>query len=145
MLRVCFKKFFKYFGKNKRSFLTYSFLSFIVGVLELFGVALTYPFVMRLLEQKSEPVFWESPIFLGGIIIVLFLAKNVFMIFYSYLQAKLTKDIEAEVNLCFMNYFLSAPYQETFRIPFVRKVNILGFLIPNTINNFIIKEQMKFY
>ena len=139
MLRVCFKKFFKYFGKNKRSFLTYSFLSFIVGVLELFGVALTYPFVMRLLEQKSEPAFWESPIFLGGIIIVLFLAKNVFMIFYSYLQAKLTKDIEAEVNLCFMNYFLSAPYQETFRIPFVRKVNILGFLIPNTINNFILR------
>ena len=139
MLRVCFKKFFKYFNKNKKAFISYSFLSFIVGILELFGVALTYPFVIRLLEQKSQPAFWESPVFLGIIIITLFLAKNLFMIFYSYLQTKLTKNIEAEINLTFMNFFLSAPYQQTAKIPLSQKANILGFLLTNTVNNFIMR------
>ncbi len=139
MLRVCFKKFFKYFGKNKKAFGAYSFLSFIVGTLELFGVALTYPFVMRILEQKPQPAFWESPIVLGIAIIILFLAKNIIMIVYSYLQAKLTKNIEAEVHLKFINYFLAASYQNSAKISLSLKTNILAFLIPNTINNFVLR------
>ena len=139
MLWVCFKKFFKYFGKNKRAFGAYSFLSFIVGILELFGVALTYPFVMRILQQKPQPTFWESPIVLGIAIIILFLAKNIIMIVYSSLQAKLTKNIEAEVHLKFINCFLAASYQDSAKIPVSIKTNILAFLIPNTINNFVLR------
>lgn len=130
-----FNTFFKYFNKNKTAFIKYSFLSLIVGVLELFGVALTYPFIMKLLDKDSD----STSLFLGIAIIVLFLAKNVFMIFYTFLQSKFIKNIEAEINLSFMKYFLSSSYEKTSKIPLAKKENILGFLIPNVISNYILR------
>ena len=38
-----------------------------------------------------------------------------------------------------IKYFLISSYQETSRISFAQKGNILGFLIPNTINNFLLR------
>lgn len=134
-----FKKFFGYFKENKRAFFRYSSLSFLVGVVELFGVALTYPFIMKLLSKKTVTNWTDSPILIGLAIIVLFLLKNTFMIFYSYLQAKFTKNVEAEVKLSFMKYFLSTSYQETSKIPLAKKENILGFLISNVISNYILR------
>lgn len=136
MLRDCFKKFFTYFDSNKKDFVKYSFLSFIVGVLELFGVALTYPFVLKLLSKEETS---KTAIILGLGIIALFIAKNVFMIFYSSLQAKFTKSVEVEINLKFMQYFLATSYQESSAIPVAKKANILNFLIPNVINNFVLR------
>ena len=134
-----FRKFFKYFNKNKNSFYRYSCLSFLVGILELFGVALTYPFIMKLLSKKTVTSWIDSPVLIGIFIIVLFLLKNIFMIFYTYLQAKFTKNVEAEVKLSFMRYFLTTSYQETSKIPLAKKENILGFLIPNIISNYIMR------
>ena len=102
------RTFFKYFNKNKTAFIKYSFLSLIVGILELFGVALTYPFIIKLLDKESG----STSLLLGIAIIVLFLAKNIFMIFYTFLQSK---------------------------IPLAKKENILGFLIPNVISNYILR------
>ena len=138
MIREYCKKFFYYFNNNKKAFLKYSALSFVVAILELFGVALTYPFVLKLLSNKPVDI-WHSPIFIGLCIVFLFLLKNAFMIFYSYLQAKFTKEVEKEANLKFINYFLGSTYQETSKISLAEKGNILGFLIPNTINNFILR------
>ena len=138
MIREYCKKFFYYFNNNKKAFLKYSALSFVVAILELFGVALTYPFVLKLLSNKPVDI-WHSPIFIGLCIVLLFLLKNTFMIFYSYLQAKFTKEVEKEANLKFINYFLGSTYQETSKISLAEKGNILRFLIPNTINNFILR------
>ena len=137
MIREYYQKFFYYFNNNKKAFFKYSALSFLVAILELFGVALTYPFVLKLLANKPVDI-WHSPIFIGFCIVFLFLLKNAFMIFYSYLQAKFTKEVEKEANLKFINYFLGSTYQETSKISLAEKGNILGFLIPNTINNFIL-------
>lgn len=134
-----FRTFFKYFKNNKASFYKYSALSFLVGVLELFGVALTYPFIIKLLSKEPSENWITSPIVIGLGIIILFLLKNVFMIFYSYLQARFTKSVEAEVNLSFMKYFLASSYQESSKIPLAQKENILGFLIPNVISNYILR------
>ena len=136
MFRESFNKFFKYFNKNKKSFFKYSILSFIVGVLELFGVALTYPFVLKLLDADKNT---KESLLIGVGIVFLFLAKNVFMVLYTYLQAKLTKDIEKEVNTKFMQYFLISSYQESSKLSFAQKTNIVCFLIPNTINNYILR------
>ncbi len=134
-----FRTFFKYFKNNKKSFYRYSCLSFLVGILELFGVALTYPFIMKLLAKEPSSNWISSPLVIGIGIILLFLLKNAFMIFYSYLQSKFTKNVEAEVNLSFMKYFLSASYQDSSQIPLAQKENILGFLIPNVICNYILR------
>ena len=139
MLKSCYKRFFSYFNKNKKSFITYSYSSFLVGILELSGVALTYPFVLKLLSENNHGSFINSPVIIGLAIVLLFIAKNIFMIFYTYFQAKITKAIEAEVNLSFVRYFLAAPYQNTMHISFAEKSNILNCLIPNSINNFILR------
>lgn len=139
MIRDCYKRFFYYFDENKITFIKYSLSSFIVGILELFGVALTYPFVLKLLENKHSCGLLNSPLFIGISIITLFLIKNLFMIFYMFWQAKFTKEVEAEANLKFIKYFLSSSYQESSKIPLAQKGNILGFMIPNTINNFILR------
>lgn len=133
------KVFFGYFKDNKRAFLSYSSFSFLVGILELFGVALTYPFILKLLsEEKSEGIL-NSPALIGFIIVLLFLIKNLVMIKYTALQSRLTKLIEAEVNLKFVNYFLVSEYSKTSKISLAQKENILGYLIPNVINNYILR------
>lgn len=140
MIKEYCTKFFFYFDKNKKTFYKYSILSFIVGMLELLGVALTYPFVLKILTNKQTD-FWHSPFIIGFCIVILFIFKNAVMIFYSYLQAKFTKDVEKEVNLKFINYFLGSTFQNSSKISLADKRNILGFLIPHTINNFILRLQ----
>ena len=139
MLIKCYKKFFTYFRQNKKALTKYSYLSFFVGTLELFGIALTYPFVLRLLNKESASNIFTSPIVIGVSIVILFIVKNLLMIFYTYLQAKFTKAVESEVNLSFMRYFLSASYQDTMKISLARKANILNCLISNVVNNFILR------
>ena len=136
MLRVIIKKFFTIFGDNKSVYVKYLFLSLFVGLLELFGVALTYPFVLRLLNKNELD---KSSIFLGIGIISLFIFKNAFMILYTYLQANFAKSIEKELNLRFMEFFLSTSYQNSSQIPIAQKGNILNFMIPNFVNNFILR------
>ena len=138
MIREYCKKFFYYFNNNKKAFFKYSALSFVVAILELFGVALTYPFVLKLLSNKPVDI-WHSPIFIGLCIVFLFLLKNAFMIFYSYLQAKFTKEVEKEANLKFINYFLGSTYQKTSKISLSKKMHILGYLPANAINNYLVR------
>ena len=133
------RDFFKYFKNNKKAVYKYTCFSFLVGILELFGVALTYPFIIKLLSGSTCKEWWQSPFIIGICIVFLFLLKNIFMIFYSYLQAKFTKNVEAEINLAFMQYFLYSPYQQSSKIPLAQKENILGFLIPNVINNYLLR------
>ena len=133
------KVFFGYFKDNKRAFLSYSSLSFVVGFLELFGVALTYPFILKLLSEDKTGGWQNSPVLIGCVIILLFLAKNLVMIKYAALQSKFTKAVEAEVNLKFVNYFLSSEYSKTSKISLAQKENILGYLIPNVINNYVLR------
>ena len=73
--------------KDQTAFIKYSFLSLIVGILELFGVALTYPFIIKLLDKESG----STSLLLGIAIIVLFLAKNIFMIFYTFSYTEFNK------------------------------------------------------
>ena len=136
-----FFMFFKYFPKNRNSCIRYSLLSIIAGVLELFGVALTYPFLIRLLSGDKGAHFWDSPAVLGVLIVMLFILKNLFMIFYTKIQVRVTRDIEREVNLNFMRYFISENYSKISKTPLAYKQNIFNFIIPNVINNYILRIQ----
>lgn len=129
-------KFFKYFIDNKKSFIKYFALSFVVGILELFGVALTYPFINKLLSSDGME---KESIFLGILIISAFIIKNIFMIFYNYLQAEFTKGCEMNLTKKFMNYFINGDYSAISNIKFAKKNNILFFLVPNSINNYLIR------
>lgn len=136
MFKTCLLKYFKYLKNNKQKFYLYNILSFFVGLLELSGVALVYPFVLQILSKNKLD---KTSILIGIAITLLFLTKNLFMIYYTYLQAKFTKNLEAELNLKFMEYFLQTSFQNSSKIAIAKKSNILFFLIPNFINNFVLR------
>ncbi len=137
MIEIYKKKFFKYFISDKKSFWKYFSLSFFVGLVELFGVALTYPFVNSLISNQGD--FNLKTIILGTTIIVAFLAKNVFMIFYSSLQANFVRNSEASINKKFIKYFIYSNYQNVASMTFNQKTQFTRLIIPNTINNYLLR------
>ncbi len=129
-------KFFKYFIEEKRTFYKYFGLSVMVGVLELFGVALTYPFINQLLIREKLDY---TSLFFAGLIILAFLIKNIFMIYYNSLQANFTKTCEANINKKFMKYFIYGEYNNILQISLAQKLQIIGFLTPSVINNYLVR------
>ncbi len=128
-------KFFKYFVKDKKALVKYTLLSIIVGILELFGIALIYPFINKLLSQDTK----STAFVFGGLVILAFIAKNIFMIFYCYSQSNYVKICETEISKIFMNYFLRGDYQKTSKISLSKKMHILGYLPANAINNYLVR------
>ena len=137
-----YSKFFRYFIENKRAFYKYFSLSFIVGILELFGVALTYPFITKLLSNNGLD---RTSATLGCLIVSAFLAKNLFMIFYNSLQASFTKVCEANINKKFMEFFLKGDYRTVSKIAFSKKMQIIGFLTPTVINNYLFLASVCYF
>lgn len=129
------RKFFKYFVPDKRGLVKYVVLSFVVGILELFGIALIYPFINRLISEKCQ----ISTVILGCVIVLAFIIKNVFMIFYNFLQADFVKKCEIKIDEIFMKYFLIGNYNTISKIPLSQKLNMLGFLPVNAINNYLVR------
>ena len=106
----------------------------MVQILELFGVALTYPFINKLITDGGKNSLW-----LGGLIVLAFLGKNLVVILYNSLQVKFTKNCESEIIKKFMQYFLYGDYKTVHKIRFAQKQQIMSYLIPNTVNNFLIR------
>lgn len=139
MILDSFKKFFQYYKEERTTFYIYACISLIAGFLELIGVALTYPFVLKIISNDSKIMGNFSALFIGVSIIVLFLLKNVFMIFYTYCQSLYVNKFEAKIKLDFMKFFLTAPYMESAKMPLSMKNKIFSLLIPNIMNNFIFR------
>ncbi len=129
-------KFFEYFKEDRKIFIKYSVLSLIAGMLELFGVALVYPFIVNILSKNGNA---KESLLLGAGIVILFILKNIFMIFYVYVQAGFTNNFEAKVKKQFINHFLVADYNKISKISLAQKNKIFTLLIPNVMNNFILR------
>lgn len=134
-----FKKFFKYFNEGKKDFIKYSLLSFCAALMELIGVALIYPLIIKILSNSSNTTARNQAIIIGLAIITIFILKNIFMIFFIKIQAKYTNTLEIKIKERFMNFLLSSNYQDTYKISLAEKNKIFGLLIPNIMNNFIFR------
>ncbi len=132
-------KFVKYFVKDKKSLFFYCTSSFIVSILELLGVALIYPFVLKLLNSTHSEKEQFASLIIGVAIILLFLIKNLYMIGYNYFQAKYIKGLESGIKTRFMQYFLTADYQKISQYTLAQKINLLNYVIPNVISNFALR------
>jgi ATP-binding cassette subfamily C protein len=130
------KKSFEYFIKDKKNCIKYSILSLFAGVLELFGIVLIYPFIIKLLSQNSIDI---KLIIIGLSIVLAFLAKNLFMILFTRFQMEFVKGTEFEINKKFMEFFIKGDYCQISRIPLSTKQHILGFLIPKITNDFFVR------
>lgn len=136
MILSYFKQFFIYFKEEKKPFLIYSILSVLASVFELFGVALVYPFILRILSDKTDS---KSTILLGILITSMFLLKNAFMILFTYIQTRYTNNLEIKIKKRIVRFFLGASYQQSSKISLAEKNKILDFLVPNTMINFIFR------
>lgn len=132
-----FKKFVNYGIENKKELKKYYFLSVFVALLELCGVALIYPFIFSIVNNSSA---LNLKVFLLGLIIVgLFLSKNIFMIYYTKLQINFVQRCEIYLTNKFMKFFLFGQFHETSKISYAQKNQILNYIIPNCINNYLLR------
>lgn len=138
MILKYFKQFFVFFEDYKKAFIKYSVLSICAAFFELFGVALTYPFVIKLLSNTDNNT-QITTIIIGLLIVGMFLMKNLFMIFYVHIQADFLGRFETAIKKRIMNFFLCSDFQKSSHIPFAEKSKVFNLLIPNIINNFILR------
>mgnify|MGYP003290024348 CR=1 FL=1 len=139
MILKYFHDFFVHFREEKKAFIKFGCLSIIAGCLELFGVALTYPFTLKILSKNNTITGNYDIFFIGISIVLLFLLKNIFMIYYVHLQALYTNKFEAKIKIKLIEFFLNSTYQVTSKIPLALRNKIFSFLIPTVINEFIFR------
>lgn len=132
-----FKKFVDYGIENKNELTKYYFLSVLVALLELSGVALIYPFIFSITNNNSGMTMKNC--LLGALIVGLFLSKNLFMIYYTKLQIDFVQKCELFISKKFMKYFLLGKYQDTYKISFAQKGHILNYIVPNCLNNYLLR------
>lgn len=121
-----FHKFIKYYGKGRYSkLLGFTILSIFAGFLELIGVALIYPFIMLIINPdafiKYTPYIkinnsFESGLIIGLIVLLIFIIKNIFIIFMQYIQNKFVSNWKKDITSTFMKYYIYAPYKYTMQV-----------------------------
>lgn len=150
-----FTKFIKYYGKGRKfKLFCFFILSLVAGLLEFIGIALIYPFILLIIKPQSVVYtkyysdfsdFFHlhnallNAFILGIIVAFLFIAKNLFMIFYSYLQNKFVNNWKFAISKIFMQYYLFLPYKNSLETPPSEKIYNLTFLIGQAIDGFIFR------
>lgn len=125
MLLENFQKFIKYYGKGKYlDLLGFTILSIIAGLLELVGIALIYPFIMLILKPESFTHYIpyikfdnsiKTGLIIGLAVLLIFISKNIFMIFIQYIQNKFVSDWKKDITSKFMQYYIYAPYKDIIK------------------------------
>ena len=150
-----FIRFVKCYGEGKKiKLLGFFLLSLFVGVLELLGIYLIYPFILLILNPQSviKTKYYISfasfthahniltnAFVLGVIVVLLFIIKNLFMIFSLYLQNKFINNWKLATSKLFMQYYLFSPYKQLLNTSPSEKIYTLGFLINQSLDGFVFR------
>ncbi len=136
------RKFVSYFaGDKKKDIAAYVIMSYFASILEVFGVAIVYPFILLILkpELSARLPFHFSPFYLGIGVLGLFVIKNIYMIFCIKKQGILIKSIETGIMKKFIDFFLTAPYHVTSSISRTEKERVVTVLTIESVNNFFVR------
>lgn len=150
-----FSKFIKCYGKGRKiKLFGFFILSLAAGALEFAGISLIYPFILLIIKPQSivhTKYYADFAAFLnihntlinafilGGIVALVFIAKNLFMIFSLYLQNKFVNNWKLAIGKQFMHYYLFSPYKNSLETPPSEKLYNLTFLIEQSIEGFIFR------
>lgn len=150
-----FSKFIKYYGKGRKlKLFGFFILSLMAGFLELLGIALIWPFM--LLIMKPESMFNSTYyidfvnfsglqnqvlniLALGIIIMLLFIAKNLFMVGILYLQNKFINNWKLAIGKKMMYHYLFSSYKDSFKETPSEKIYNLTFLVNQALDGFIFR------
>lgn len=150
-----FQKFLRYYGKGRKiRILGFCALSLVAGMLEFLGIALIYPFIMLVITPSAvvhtkyykyiaslthfDNVLYNAFV-IGVLVVILFIVKNLFMIFSSYLQNKFTVNWKNDLNKRFMGYYLFSSYKNSLKTSSAQKIYNLDFLTSQTLDGFVLR------
>ena len=147
----CFVKMIKYFGKGKIFKLSlFMIMSLIAGALEFVGISLIYPLVILLVNPNAVSNYIQklpftlpssSPVLLalcfGLISMIIFICKDIYMMFFVYVQSKFLGNWILRINFMLMDFFINAPYNFIQKISSAEKLYLVNTLVPNSINGFV--------
>ncbi|CDE43753.1 aTP-binding protein of ABC transporter [Clostridium sp. CAG:768] len=145
-----FHKFIKYYGQGKALKLSnFIILSIIAGLLELVGIALIYPFILLIINPSNQ-LLQKIPfinannnintgLIIGFIAILIFISKNIFMIFVQYIQNKFVSDWKKDITSKFMEYYIYAPYKEIMKTSQTDKLYNIEVICNIAVDGFIMR------
>lgn len=143
--------FLRYYGKGRYLKLAgFGVLSFIAGCFEFVGVALIYPFVMLIIQPEmvniSKYIHFikidnslTSGLFLGFSVLLIFIIKNLFIIFTQFIQSRFVMNWKLSIQKKYMEYYLYAPYKDTMKISVNDKLYTLNTLCGAAIDGFVVR------
>ncbi len=143
------KTFFSMFGKlvqilnrkQRRDGIILFFLLMIVSMLEMLGVGVIVPFIITMLEpekimtnQYIVPIidlfqitdYRQFMYVVSGGIIVIYVAKNVFILYVNYYQSRYRNRLEKDLNVKMLSSYMKRPYTfflQTNSAEIIRGVN----------------------
>jgi ABC-type multidrug transport system fused ATPase/permease subunit len=112
-------------GKQKRDGIVLFFLLMIVSFLEMLGVSVIVPLIITMLAPESlmankyvEPIvrifnitdYKHFMYALAGVIIIIYILKNGFILFVNYYQSNYRNRLEKDLNVKMMDSYMKQPY-----------------------------------
>lgn len=150
-----FTRFIKYYGKGKYTKICgFLALSFIAGFLEFIGIALIYPFILMIVQPESLISSAQylkfisithianstaSALLLGFAVLLIFILKNIFIIFTQFVQNKFVASWKKDITQMYMQYYIYAPYKNIMETSQADKLYILAVLCSQSIDGFIMR------
>lgn len=143
-----FNKFLKYYGKGRYLKLAgFTGLSFIAGCFEFVGIALIYPFILLIIQPESMANFYfikldssyKSGLFIGLMVLLIFILKNLFIIFTQFIQNKFVNFWKRDIVNKFMKYYLYSPYKYSMQVSSTDKLYLIETVCPQVVSSFIMR------
>jgi len=153
-----YKQFFKYFGQGYKKTIPFVILgAAIAGVLEIAGLLLLLPFIRLLIRPEtfnrrtwlvklSNLFGLETPLqqacLLGGLIVLIFVGKNVYLILYYFWQNKMLRRWKIDIGTALMRFYLFSPYKLHLLKTSDRIIRNVNNLVLKALNMFIFQGFM---
>ena len=149
------KKFIEYFGEGRKLKLAgFTVLSLAAGALEFVGIALVYPFIIMIVRPEavtgsilyirltgithcSDPTI--NALILGLLALGLFILKNLYMIYFYYLQTKFINNWRRDISNKFMEYYIFSNYKDSIKSSPSDKSYVITTLCTQAVNSFMFR------
>jgi ABC-type multidrug transport system fused ATPase/permease subunit len=148
-----YREFFSHLGKGFRRYVPLVILGAVLsGFLEITGLLLLLPFIRILVRPEAiEKHRWlgglmrifhmETPLqqvcFLGSLIVVIFVLKNIYLMAHYYWQNRILRRWKIDIGTSLMRFYLFAPYKLHLEITTERITRNINHIVVHALNNFI--------
>ncbi len=153
-----FLDFFKYFGKGYRRYIPFIIAgAAVAGALEITGLLLLLPFIhilvhpeniskyhflYNLMQSCNVTTVLQQAFFVGALIVVIFVLKNVFLLFYYFWQNRFLREWKIDISMSLMRFYLLSPYELHLLKTSDTIIRNVSTLVLDSLNNFILQGFM---